>query len=98
MKKSFNELSGIEKFAILWSAPITLAAVITISILTLLLYLFKVVFVLSGTLGAIQYLFGEVQAKVKEKQFKRLRNQDRFQARFDDLVAAKIKEKQQRNQ
>jgi hypothetical protein len=97
MKKSFNQLSAIEKIAILWAAPITLVVVISISILTLLIYLFKVVVVLSGTLAAVQYLFGEVQAKVKERQFKRLRNKDKVQAKFDDLVNSKIKEKQERN-
>lgn len=93
MKKSFNQLSRMEKLAILWTAPITLAVVIAISILTLLTYLFKVVFVYSGTMGAAQYLFNEVQKKVKEKQFKRLRNQDRFQAQFDAAISEHLKTK-----
>ena len=98
MKKSFNQLSAIEKIAILWAAPITLVVVISISILTLLLYLFKVVVVLSGTLAAVQYLFGEVQAKVKQRQFKRLRNKDKVQSNFDALIAEKMKQRQERQQ
>ncbi len=95
MKKSFNDLSRREKFAILWTAPITLAAFIIISILTLVFYLTKVILVFSGTIGALQFLFNDIQAKVKKQQFKRIQREDRFQASFDAAIAEKIKQKQE---
>lgn len=98
MKKSFNDLSAIEKFALLWTAPVTLAVVIIISVLTFILYFTKVILVFSGTIGASQYLFGEIDKTIKQRQFKRLRNEDRFQSNFDALIAEKIKQKQQQQQ
>lgn len=85
----------MEKFAFIWTAPVTLAVVIAISILTLLIYLLKVVFVYSGTIGAAQYLFNDIQKKIKERQFRKIKREDRFQATFEEKIAAKMKQKQQ---
>jgi hypothetical protein len=93
MKKSFNQLSAMEKFALVWTAPVTLAVVIAISIVTLVVYLFKVVFVYSGTIGAAQYLFNDIQKKIKERQFKKIRREDKFQAEFDRAINEQIKRK-----
>jgi len=83
----------MEKFALVWTAPVTLAVVIAISILTLLIYLLKVVFVYSGTIGAAQYLFNDIQKKIKERQFKKIRREDKFQAEFDRAINEQIKRK-----
>jgi len=83
----------MEKFALVWTAPVTLAVVIAISIVTLIVYLFKVVFVYSGTIGAAQYLFNDIQKKIKERQFKKIRREDKFQAEFDRAINEQIKRK-----
>ncbi len=83
----------MEKFALVWTAPVTLAVVIAISIVTLVVYLFKVVFVYSGTIGAAQYLFNDIQKKIKERQFKKIRREDKFQAEFDRAINEQIKRK-----
>lgn len=98
MKKNFNNLSAIEKISILWTAPITLAVVILISIFTLIIYIFKVIFVFSGTIGSLQYLFGLTLEEIKRRQFKKLQRQDSEFSRFESLVSEKIKERQQRQQ
>lgn len=83
----------MEKFALVWTAPVTLAVVIAISIVTLVVYLFKVVFVYSGTIGAAQYLFNDIQKKIKERQFKKIRREDKFQAEFERAINEQIKRK-----
>lgn len=83
----------MEKFALVWTAPVTLAVVIAISIVTLVVYLFKVVFVYSGTIGAAQYLFNDIQKKIKERQFKKIRREDKFQAEFDRAINEQINRK-----
>lgn len=98
MKKNFNNLSAIEKISILWTAPLTLAVVILFSILTLIIYIFKVIFVFSGTIGSLQYIFGMILEEIKKRKFEKLRRQDSEFSRFESLVSEKIKERQQRQQ
>jgi len=98
MKKNFNNLSAIEKISILWTAPLTLAVVILLSILTLIIYIFKVIFVFSGTIGSLQYIFGMILEEIKKRKFEKLRRQDSEFSRFESLVSEKIKERQQRQQ
>ena len=83
---NMKKLNIIEKISLIWTIPISMVAIITISISTLIIYIFKIVLVYSGTAGSLQYLFDQIRKQNIKKQWSKIRKNDFIQSQFEKNI------------
>lgn len=81
-----KKLNIIEKISLIWTIPISTVAIITIAISTLIIFIFKVVLVYSGTAGSLEYLFDQIRKQNIKKQWSKIRKSDFIQSQFEKNI------------
>lgn len=79
-------MKTIEKIAVLWTAPLFLVAIIALGVLSTIIYLFKILWVYSGTAGASIAMVGAIRKQFNSKSWERLKRRDRLMAELDRKV------------
>jgi hypothetical protein len=79
-------MKTIEKIAIIWVAPLFLAGIIAIGIVSTIIYLLKMVWVYSGTAGASIMLVREIRRKFNAAKWARLQKTDSLMADIDRKI------------
>ena len=79
-------MKTIEKIAIIWVAPLFLAGIIAIGIISTIIYLLKMVWVYSGTAGASIMLVREIRRKFNAAKWARLQKTDSLMADIDRKI------------
>jgi hypothetical protein len=79
-------MKTIEKIAIIWVAPLFLAGIIAIGIVSTIIYLVKMVWVYSGTAGASIMMVREIRKNFNQAKWKRLQKTDSLMADIDRKI------------
>ena len=79
-------MKTIEKIALFWTAPLFAIAIIGLGIVSTVLYLFKLIWVYSGTAGASIKLVREVRKNFNRSKWRRLQKTDAMMAEIDKKV------------
>lgn len=79
-------MKTIEKIAIIWVAPLFLAGIIAIGIISTIIYLVKMVWVYSGTAGASIMMVREIRRKFNAAKWARLQKTDSLMADIDRKI------------
>ena len=81
-----KKLNIIEKISLIWTIPISIVAIIIIAILTLTIYVSKIVLVYSGTAGSLQMIFEQIRTQNIKNQWSKIRKSDFIQSQFDKNI------------
>lgn len=79
-------MKTIEKIAVIWTAPLFLVAIIALGTLSTILYLVKLIWVYSGTSGAMVTLIQGIRKRWNSKIWERLERRDRLMAELDRKI------------
>lgn len=79
-------MKTIEKIAMLWTAPIFLAATIAVGVIATVIFLVRFVLVYSGTIGAALILISGVKKQFNAKKWERLQKRDAMMATIDRRI------------
>jgi hypothetical protein len=79
-------MKTIEKIAVIWTAPLFLVAIIALGTLSTILYLVKLIWVYSGTSGAMLKLIEGIRKRWNSKIWERLERRDRLMAELDRKI------------
>jgi hypothetical protein len=79
-------MKTIEKIAVIWTAPLFLIAIIALGTLSTILYLVKLIWVYSGTSGAMLTLIEGIRKRWNSKIWERLERRDRLMAELDRKI------------
>ena len=81
-----KKLNIIEKISLIWTIPISIVAIIIIAILTLTIYVSKIVLVYSGTAGSLQMIFEQIRTQNMKNQWSKIRKSDFIQSQFEKNI------------
>lgn len=81
-----KKLNIIEKISLIWTIPISIVAIVTIAILTLTIYVSKIVLVYSGTAGSLQMIFDQIRKQNIKNQWAKIRKSDFIQSQFEKNI------------
>ena len=76
----------IEKIAIIWVAPLFLAGIIALGLISTIIYLLKMVWVYSGTAGASIMLVQGIRKRFNAAKWTKLQRTDKLMADIDRKV------------
>ena len=79
-------MKTVEKIAIIWTAPLFAIAIIALGIISTILYLLKIIWVYSGTSGAMLTLIEGIRKRWNSKIWERLERRDRLMAELDRKI------------
>lgn len=79
-------MKTVEKIAIIWTAPLFLVAIIALGTISTILYLLKIIWVYSGTSGAMLTLIEGIRKRWNSKIWERLERRDRLMAELDRKI------------
>lgn len=79
-------MKTVEKIAIIWTAPLFAIAIIALGTISTILYLLKIIWVYSGTSGAMLTLIEGIRKRWNSKIWERLERRDRLMAELDRKI------------
>lgn len=81
-----EKLNVMEKIAMIWTLPLAIVVSAILIVISIAVFLTRVVFVYSGTAGSAIWIISQIREKWNTKQWSNLRRRDQQIAEVDKIV------------
>jgi hypothetical protein len=81
-----EKLNVMEKIAMIWTLPLAIVVSAILIVISIAVFLTRVVFVYSGTAGSAIWIISQIREKWNAKQWSNLRRRDQQIAEVDKIV------------
>lgn len=81
-----EQLNIMEKIAMIWTLPLAIVISAALIVISITVFLLRVVFVYSGTAGSAIWIVNKIREKWNAKQWANLRRRDQQTAELDKIV------------
>ena len=81
-----EQLNIMEKIAMIWTLPLAIVVSAISIVISIVVFLIRVVFVYSGTAGSAIWIISQMRKKWNAKQWENLRRRDQQIAEVDKIV------------